>query len=177
MPFCHFSVCIHLTHRPPTPCISSLSLPMTWKRISTCLGSLTTEGCTDPSAQGTAGPVQHSDPWRTKLRLIKDRTHVSFCEVNSRLCPRRECVTFFFCLYGGDPSLPLRSDVTVCLFVFFFGLLLRLRGDGQQSVDFLALIRSIERVGLGLSLSAQTPSHEKKLNFRHIPFLHKQAQL
>lgn len=52
----------------------------------------------------------------------------------------------------------------------FFGLLLCLRGGGQQSVDFLALIRSIERVGLGVSLSEQTPFHEKKRNFQHIPF-------
>lgn len=44
--------------------------------------------------------------------------------------------------------------------LFFLGLLLCLRGGGQQSVD---LIRSIERVGLGVSLSAQTPFHEKNV--------------
>lgn len=28
------------------------------------MGSLTTEGSTDSSAEGAAGPVQQTDPWR-----------------------------------------------------------------------------------------------------------------
>lgn len=66
---------LHVTRRPPTPCTSSPSPPTTRRQISTCSGSPSTGGCTDPTAPDTAGPVQLAR--RTPPGGRTDRTDAS----------------------------------------------------------------------------------------------------
>ena len=76
-----FFFCFWHIHRLQTPCISSMSQHILWKQISPCMGSLTTEGCTDPSLGARQDRSKKRVPWNACQRWPPDS---ALCTLHSR---------------------------------------------------------------------------------------------